>query len=127
MPVYQYACPDCGYKFELKQKFTDDPVKKCPNCDRRHVYRVVGHVAVSFKGSGWYITDSKSSGSDKKTLEHRPKEKVENAASGNGTSEGARTETAETKPEPAKKAETESKPAAKESGEKPASKAAEKD
>jgi putative FmdB family regulatory protein len=73
MPTYQYACPDCGYKFELKQKFTEDPVKRCPHCERRRVYRVVGPVAVSFKGSGWYITDSKSS-SEKKTLEHKPKD-----------------------------------------------------
>jgi putative FmdB family regulatory protein len=124
MPTYQYACPDCGYKFELKQKFADDPVKRCPNCDRRHVYRVVGQVAVSFKGSGWYITDSKSS-SEKHTLEHRPKEKEKEAGS-NGASEttSANTTTAtETKTEtkPAEKATTE-KPAEKTASTKPAKK-----
>ncbi|MGQ9904066.1 MAG: FmdB family zinc ribbon protein [Anaerolineae bacterium] len=61
MPTYQYACPDCGYQFEQRQKFTDDPIKRCPQCGRRHVYRVVSQVAVTFKGSGWYITDSRSS------------------------------------------------------------------
>jgi putative FmdB family regulatory protein len=60
MPTYQYACPDCGLEFERVQKFTDDPVKKCPKCGKRKVYRVVSKVAVSFKGSGWYITDSKA-------------------------------------------------------------------
>jgi putative FmdB family regulatory protein len=60
MPTYQYACPDCGLEFERVQRFTDDPVKKCPKCGKRKVYRVVSKVAVSFKGSGWYITDSKS-------------------------------------------------------------------
>ncbi len=112
MPIYQYACPDCGNRFELKQKFTDDPVRKCPKCGRVHVYRVVGQVAVTFKGTGWYITDSRSS-TEKKTLEHRPKEKEAATASGNGTSEGAGTasangsaEKAATKPaEPAAKAE----------------------
>ncbi|MDW8350798.1 MAG: zinc ribbon domain-containing protein [Anaerolineae bacterium] len=60
MPTYQYACPDCGFEFEKQQKFTDDPIKRCPKCGKRSVYRVVSKVAVTFKGSGWYITDSKS-------------------------------------------------------------------
>lgn len=61
MPTYQYACPDCGCQFEQRQKFTDEPIRRCPQCGRRHVYRVVSQVAVTFKGSGWYITDSRSS------------------------------------------------------------------
>ena len=110
MPTYQYACPDCGYKFEQKQKFTDDPVKKCPRCERRHVYRVVGQVAVTFKGSGWYITDSKSS-SEKHTLEHKKKDPAPTAdapVSNSDTSEKkeAKTETkSESKPVPEKVAE----------------------
>jgi putative FmdB family regulatory protein len=59
MPVYQYACPDCGYTFEKQQKFTDPPIKRCPRCGKRRVYRLVSQVAVTFKGSGWYITDSR--------------------------------------------------------------------
>ena len=117
MPIYQYACPDCGNKFELKQKFTDNAVKKCPRCGRSHVYRVVGQVAVTFKGSGWYITDNRSS-SDKKTLEHKPKDATAtgNGANGaNGASEStaattttSTTEKADTKPaQPAAKTETE--------------------
>jgi putative FmdB family regulatory protein len=62
MPTYQYACPDCGLEFERIQKFIDDPIRKCPKCGKRHVYRVVSKVAVTFKGSGWYVTDSKKSG-----------------------------------------------------------------
>jgi putative FmdB family regulatory protein len=60
MPVYRYACPDCGYTFEQQQKFTDPPVTQCPKCGKQNVYRLVNRVAVAFKGSGWYITDSKS-------------------------------------------------------------------
>jgi putative FmdB family regulatory protein len=67
MPVYEYECPDCGFEFEKQQKFTDSPVKHCPNCGRRKVYRVVSKVAVTFKGSGFYITDSKSSDAAKHT------------------------------------------------------------
>lgn len=65
MPIYEYACPDCGHAFEQSQKFTDPPLKRCPNCGRRKVYRIVSKVAVTFKGSGFYITDSKSSDSAK--------------------------------------------------------------
>jgi putative FmdB family regulatory protein len=60
MPVYRYACPDCGYTFEQQQKFADSPVTQCPKCGKQNVYRLVNRVAVAFKGSGWYITDSKS-------------------------------------------------------------------
>jgi len=103
MPTYQYACPDCGNKFELKQKFTEDPIKICPRCQRRHVYRVVGPVAVSFKGSGWYITDSKPS-SEKHTLEHKPAEATASAngageTASAGTEKGDNTEKAETRTE----------------------------
>ena len=96
MPIYQYACPDCGNRFELKQKFTDNPVKKCPRCGRFHVYRVVGQVAVAFKGTGWYITDSRSS-SEKKTLEHRPKEPA--TASASDAAESAATKSSAEKTE----------------------------
>lgn len=59
MPTYQYACPDCGYKFERVQRFTDDPIRVCPECSKDNVHRVVSKVAITFKGSGWYITDSR--------------------------------------------------------------------
>jgi putative FmdB family regulatory protein len=97
MPTYEYACPDCGHKFEIKQKFTDDSLKRCPNCQRRHLYRVVSQVAISFKGSGWYITDSQSS-SDKHTLTH--KQKDEGVESGGDVKTEVKAETtAETKTE----------------------------
>jgi putative FmdB family regulatory protein len=116
MPVYQYACPDCGHRFEIKQKFNDEPVRKCPHCKKVHVFRVVGQVAVSFKGSGWYITDSKSS-SEKHTLEHKKKE-----PSANGLAESTGTGVTETKTE-TKETEAATKPAEKAVADKPAEKA----
>ena len=129
MPVYQYACPDCGHRFELKQKYTDEAVRKCPHCKKVHVFRVVGQVAVSFKGSGWYITDSKSS-SEKHTLDHKKKEPPANGASEASSSDAtteAKTDTksdtkADTKTE-TKSSETASKPAEKVAADKPAEKA----
>jgi len=58
MPTYQYQCRDCGHGFEQFQKFSDDPLSVCPACEGR-VQRVIQNVGVVFKGSGWYINDSR--------------------------------------------------------------------
>jgi putative FmdB family regulatory protein len=113
MPTYQYACPDCGAEFEKVQKFTDKPVKKCPKCGKAKVHRVVSRVAVSFKGSGFYVNDSKSSSSTSSTSSKSEKaekaEKTEAKAEGTETKTEAAAEskpaesTAESKPVEAKK------------------------
>jgi putative FmdB family regulatory protein len=101
MPTYQYACPDCGLEFEKVQKFIDDPVKKCPKCSKRRVYRVVSKVAVTFKGSGWYITDSKSNNSAGTAGKDKDK-------AGEGETKTETAEATETKAPAAESASTES-------------------
>jgi putative FmdB family regulatory protein len=59
MPTYVYRCDDCGHQFELFQKMSDDPVETCPECGKK-VRRVIHPVGVVFKGSGWYINDSRA-------------------------------------------------------------------
>ncbi len=61
MPTYQYQCTDCGEALEVRQSFTDDALTVCPACQGtlRKVFNAVGVV---FKGSGFYRTDSRSSG-----------------------------------------------------------------
>ncbi len=56
MPLYEYLCKKCGHRFEKIQKFSDKPIKKCPECGGA-VEQVVSAPAVQFKGSGWYVTD----------------------------------------------------------------------
>ncbi|MGQ0695393.1 MAG: FmdB family zinc ribbon protein [Nitrospiraceae bacterium] len=56
MPIYEYLCQDCGYKFELKQSMKDDPFATCARCGKS-VSRIISPPAIMFKGSGWYITD----------------------------------------------------------------------
>ncbi len=56
MPIYEYQCKKCKHKFEKIQKFSDPPVKKCPDCGGP-VERLLSAPAVQFKGSGWYVTD----------------------------------------------------------------------
>jgi putative FmdB family regulatory protein len=62
VPTYQYVCSDCGEGLEAVQKFSDDALTECPACGGklRKIYSAVGVV---FKGSGFYRTDSRSSGS----------------------------------------------------------------
>jgi putative FmdB family regulatory protein len=68
MPLHEYECKKCGHRFERIQKFSDPPVKKCPECGGK-VEQLLSAPAVQFKGSGWYVTDyakrsGPSSGSD---------------------------------------------------------------
>lgn len=63
MPTYSYRCDACGHHFEAVQRFTDDPIRECPSCGGA-VRRLIHPVGVVFKGSGWYITDSRKTGSE---------------------------------------------------------------
>jgi len=56
MPLYEYQCKKCGHRFEKIQKFSDKPIKKCPECGGQ-VEKLLSAAAVQFKGSGWYVTD----------------------------------------------------------------------
>jgi putative FmdB family regulatory protein len=56
MPLYEYQCKKCGHRFEKIQKFSDKPIKKCPECGGP-VEQLLSPPAVQFKGSGWYVTD----------------------------------------------------------------------
>ncbi|MFZ5979491.1 MAG: FmdB family zinc ribbon protein [Candidatus Zixiibacteriota bacterium] len=61
MPTYQYRCPHCHYEFEEFQSITEDPIKKCPRC-KKDTHRIIsGGSGFLFKGSGFYITDHRSS------------------------------------------------------------------
>ena len=56
MPLYEYQCKKCKHKFEKIQKFSDPPVRKCPECGGP-VEKVMHAPNVQFKGTGWYVTD----------------------------------------------------------------------
>ncbi len=86
MPLYEYKCKKCGHRFEKIQKFSDPPVKKCPDCGGG-VEQLLSAPAVQFKGSGWYVTDyakkggsasaSTDSGSDKTEKTEKSEKKDE--------------------------------------------------
>ena len=59
MPTYAYRCKDCGHAFDVVQAFTDDALTECPACGGV-LRKQYGSVGVSFQGSGFYRTDSRS-------------------------------------------------------------------
>lgn len=66
MPIYEYRCEKCG-EFEVTQRITDDPLKRCPTC-RSKVKKLISNTSFQLKGSGWYVTDygRKGSGESKR-------------------------------------------------------------
>jgi putative FmdB family regulatory protein len=58
VPIYQYQCPKCNFKFELKQSFSDDSIVACPKC-QNGARRLFSTVPIIFKGQGFYVTDNR--------------------------------------------------------------------
>lgn len=104
MPIYEFVCQECGHEFEHIQSFSDVSAPACANCGSSNVERRLGRPAIHFKGSGWYITDSK-------------KAKKENVNSANGSADanassspdGDGGEKSETKSESTSEAKSETK------------------
>ena len=80
MPTYEYKCNACGHRFEKFQSITAAPIKKCPECGKNKVQRLIGTGAgLIFKGSGFYITDYRDSG-------YKDKAKAESGGDGKSES-----------------------------------------
>jgi putative FmdB family regulatory protein len=62
MPVYEYRCRTCGHQFEIQQSISDDALTECTEC-RGELRKVFSPVGITFKGSGFYKTDSRSGSS----------------------------------------------------------------
>jgi putative FmdB family regulatory protein len=60
MPIYTYRCESCGVQFDRRQKFDDEPLKICPECQTETLRKVYLPVGIVFKGSGFYATDNRS-------------------------------------------------------------------
>jgi putative FmdB family regulatory protein len=125
MPTYQYACPDCGAEFEKVQKFSDNPIKKCPTCGKTKVHRVINRISVAFRGSGFYINDSKSSSSSSAAAKKEEPAKADGAESTTTSESSTSTDKAEST-EKAEKTEKTESTATTSSDDKPAKKTAKK-
>jgi len=78
MPAYTYRCDNCGMQFEQRQKFTDPPLIRCPECGKKALKKVYVPVGVVFKGSGFYATDH-----------HSPSGRSQSSPNENGSKESA--------------------------------------
>ena len=61
MPIYTYECDNCGVRFDRQQSFAERNLTRCPECNKKTLHRVYQPVGVVFKGSGFYVTDNRSS------------------------------------------------------------------
>jgi putative FmdB family regulatory protein len=87
MPIYEYQCDACGHYLEALQQLADSPLKKCPDCGKPKLRRLLSAPMFLLKGSGWYETDFKSDKEIKRNLADRPEK------------EESKTEAAATPPE----------------------------
>jgi putative FmdB family regulatory protein len=93
VPLYEYECGSCGSRFERRQRVTDEPVQVCPNCGGP-CRRVIHPVGIIFKGSGWYVTDSRkgvsaTTSSDAKDSSGATETKTESKAAESPATNGA--------------------------------------
>ena len=63
MPIYEYRCSACGHELEALQKLSEAPLRTCPKCSKEALTKLLSAAGFQLKGSGWYATDFKGSGS----------------------------------------------------------------
>lgn len=82
MPIYTYRCESCGIQFEKTQSFSDQPLTRCPECNKKALRKVYTPVGIVFKGSGFYATDHRSPSGQNRTSEKPSTDKpAENSSS----------------------------------------------
>jgi putative FmdB family regulatory protein len=112
MPFYEYQCQACGAQVEVLQKISDAPLKKCPECGKSRLTKLISAPSFRLAGGGWYETDFKTDKDKKKNLVEAEKAeaKTDGKAEAKPDSKEAKPESKpESKPEP----KSDSKPAAK--------------
>ncbi len=115
MPFYEYQCQACGAQVEVLQKISDAPLKKCPECGKSQLQKLISAPSFRLAGGGWYETDFKTDKDKKRNLVEA--EKAESKAE--DKTETKADAKVEAKPEP----KVEAKPAATPAKAKPPAKA----
>ena len=93
MPTYEYACRECEHHFEVVQSFKDDPLTDCPNCSAAALRKVFHPIGISFKGSGFYKTDSRSSSSSGSPSSGEKKSETKASSDSSSTSSSSKADT----------------------------------
>ncbi|MBV9546896.1 MAG: FmdB family transcriptional regulator [Chloroflexi bacterium] len=106
MPIYTYTCTACNDVIEKRQSFSDPPLTTCEQCGGA-LRKVIHPVGIVFKGSGWYITDSRSSSSTASSSNGSST----SSSDGSGSKrESATSTSSESKPTTSSTSSSESKP-----------------
>jgi putative FmdB family regulatory protein len=101
MPIYEYRCAECGHELDVLQKISDAPLRKCPECGKSKLKRLMSAPSFRLKGSGWYETDFKSDAEKKRNLVEaadRGAEKSDSAGEAAAKTTETKTGAAEAKP-----------------------------
>jgi putative FmdB family regulatory protein len=101
MPIYEYRCSSCGHELEALQRLSDAPLSRCPSCNADALVKLMSAAGFQLKGSGWYATDFKGSGSKPPAKKDSADSKADtkSAGAGDSASEGKTESKAETKAE----------------------------
>lgn len=98
MPTYDYACENCGHHWDVEQRMSDDPIRKCPKCGKLKAKRQITGGNFILKGGGWYSDLYSSSSKSTKT---------------SSSDTGSSSSSSETKSETKTETKSETKPASK--------------
>jgi putative FmdB family regulatory protein len=94
MPIYEYRCNACGHKLESLQRLSDAPLVTCPACGKDALAKQLSAAGFQLKGSGWYATDFKNSGSKPPAKDAaKPDAKADAPASAASTGSEAKSDT----------------------------------
>ncbi|MDH4259756.1 MAG: zinc ribbon domain-containing protein [Gammaproteobacteria bacterium] len=107
MPFYEYQCSACGHRHEELQKISDGRLRKCPDCGRNTLKRLVSAPVFRLKGGGWYETDFKGTkdnqrnlAGDREPVAEKPKEEKTAAADTASKPDAAKVTPPADKPKP---------------------------
>jgi putative FmdB family regulatory protein len=121
MPIYEYRCAACDHHLEALQKMTDAPLRKCPECGKSQLKRLVSASQFRLKGSGWYETDFKDKNEKKRNLLETGGAEPAEAASEKAADTAVKDEAGKAAAEPKSEAPAKPAPKAKPVKAKPAS------
>ncbi|MGI9334235.1 MAG: FmdB family zinc ribbon protein [Gammaproteobacteria bacterium] len=109
MPIYEYECGACRERTEFIQKFSESPKRKCPECGKLRLKRLISAAAFHLKGDGWYVTDFRDKGKKKEDGESKQADSSNGSDSSSGDGKSS-------KPDSKADAKSDSKPDSSSSG-----------
>jgi putative FmdB family regulatory protein len=113
MPFYEYQCQACGSQVEVLQKISDAPLKKCPECGKSRLQKLISAPSFRLAGGGWYETDFKTDKDKKRNLVEAEKGEAKPDTKPEAKADAPSDKKEVAKPEAKPEAKSEASPAAK--------------